>query len=97
MAVRGQEPGSGQLRGQCLGSEWGMTSGRTLLAKVRPMPRFFCTFLGSYVLFWFRRWSTYESLKCTVQSIPIEHGGGGNYLQFGSVGSPFPFPELLHF
>lgn len=43
MAVRGQEPGSGQLRGQCLGSEWGMTSGRTLLAKVRPMPRFFCT------------------------------------------------------
>ena len=39
-AVRGQKPGSDQLRRQCL-YNWDAASGQTLLAKVRPRPRFF--------------------------------------------------------
>ena len=39
-AVRGQKPGSDQLRRQCL-YNWDVASGQTLLVKVRPRPRFF--------------------------------------------------------
>ena len=38
--VRGQKPGSDQLRRQCL-YNWDVVSGQTLLPKVRPRPRFF--------------------------------------------------------